>query len=195
MSKRSNSEVQTLYVTTLEAHEDIPTPQKFYDCHVLPRRPVVIRHRSGALLHNPSILTELSSGEKLIELLGSEDSQTAIEVNVASNVSAQLRNSNFRRNINHQVPIPQNRILIGGYLERKLNPLYHCIQDGSVQLNMEEAFRYIKHSKDDGGITSKELASLVGAVEPNEVLAVKLAVERLREDCRIYLNQGKWFPM
>jgi hypothetical protein len=108
---------------------------------------------------------------------------------------AQLRSSNFRRNINHQVPIPQNRILIGGYLERKLNPLYHCIQDGSVQLNMEEAFRYIKHSKDDGGITSKELASLVGAVEPNEVLAVKLAVERLREDCRIYLNQGKWFPM
>ena len=108
---------------------------------------------------------------------------------------AQLRSSNFRRNNNHRIPIPQNRILIGGYLERKLNPLYHCIQDGSVQLNMEEAFRYIKHSKDDGGITSKELASLVGAVEPNEVLAVKLAVERLREDCRIYLNQGKWYPM
>jgi hypothetical protein len=95
------------------------------------------------------------------------------------------------RNINS----PKNRILVGGYLERKLNPLYHCDYQGSVVFNMEEAFNYIKHSKDDGGITQKELSSLVGAVEPNEVLAVNLAVEQLREDCRIYINQGKWFPM
>jgi hypothetical protein len=40
-----------------------------------------------------------------------------------------------------------------------------------------------------------ELASLVRALESNEVLAVNLALERLREDCRIYLNQGKWFPI
>jgi hypothetical protein len=97
----------------------------------------------------------------------------------------------FARNVNS----PKNRILVGGYLERKLNPLYHCDHQGSVVLNLEEAFSYIKHSKDDGGITQKELSSLVGAVEPNEVLAVNLAVEQLREDCRIYINQGKWFPM
>lgn len=90
---------------------------------------------------------------------------------------------------------PQNRILVGGHLERKLNPLYHCNTQGSVVFNMEYAFNYIKHSKDDGGITVKELASLVGAMEPNQILAVNLAVEQLREDCRIYLNQGKWFPM
>ena len=95
------------------------------------------------------------------------------------------------RNINS----PKNRILVGGYLERKLNPLYHCDHQDLVVFNMEEAFNYIKHSKDDGGITHKELSSLVGAVEPNEVSAVNLAVEQLREDCRIYINQGKWFPM
>ena len=89
----------------------------------------------------------------------------------------------------------KNRILVGGYLERKLNPLYHCDHQGSVVFDMEEALKYIKHSKDDGGITQKEISSLVGAVEPNEVLAVNLAVERLREDCRIYNSQGKWFPM
>lgn len=90
---------------------------------------------------------------------------------------------------------PKNRILVGGYLERKLNALYHCDQQGSVVFDMEEAFNYIKHSKDDGGITQKELSSLVGAFEPNEILAVNLAVEQLREDCRIYISQGKWFPM
>lgn len=90
---------------------------------------------------------------------------------------------------------PQNRILLGGDLERKLNPLFHCNHQNSVVFNMEDAFNYIKHSKDDGGITQQELALLVGAVHPNEMLAVNLAVEQLREDCRIYLNQGKWFPM
>jgi hypothetical protein len=88
----------------------------------------------------------------------------------------------------------QNRILVGG-LERKLNPLFHCKHTGSVVFNIEAAFNYIKHSRDDGGITSPELALLVGAMEPNEMLAVNLAVGQLREDCRIYLNQGKWFPM
>jgi len=89
---------------------------------------------------------------------------------------------------------PLNRILVGG-LESKLNPLFHCNTQGSVVFNMEDAFNYIKHSKDDGGITPQELALLVGAIEPNETLAVNLAVEQLREDSRIYLNQGKWFPM
>ena len=84
---------------------------------------------------------------------------------------------------------------MGGDLERKLNPLFHCNHQNSVVFNMEDAFNYIKHSKDDGGITQQELALLVGAVHPNEMLAVNLAVEQLREDCRIYLNQGKWFPM
>jgi hypothetical protein len=62
---------------------------------------------------------------------------------------------------------------------------------------MEAAFNYIKLSKDDGGITQRELASLVGAVEPNEILAVNLVVEQLREECRIYSTapRNKWFPM
>ena len=102
-------------------------------------------------------------------------------------------NNNFhtRKNVN----LSQNRILVGGILERKLNPLYHCDRDGSVVFDMEAAFNYIKLSKDDGGITQKELASLVGAVEPNEILAVNLVVEQLREECRIYINRNKWFPM
>ena len=106
------------------------------------------------------------------------------------NIHGRERGTN---NISGRVNNAQNRILVGGHLERKLNPLYH--HNNSVLFNMEHAFDYIKHSKDDGGITVKELTSLVGAVEPNEVLAVNLAVEQLREDCRIYLNQGKWFPM
>ena len=96
----------------------------------------------------------------------------------------------------HGNGVPQNRILVGGALERKLNPLYHCHRQRSVVFDMENAFQYIKHSKDDGGITQKELASLAGALEANEVLAVTLAVQQLREDCRIYQNhQGKLFPM
>ncbi len=87
-------------------------------------------------------------------------------------------NSNTNKNHHHhhhQIPVPpmpKNRILIGGHLERKINPLYHCNQQGSVYLNLEDAFHYIKHSKDDGGITSMELALLVRALESNEVLAV-----------------------
>jgi len=100
-------------------------------------------------------------------------------------------NTNLARGNNN----PKNRILVGGHLEKKLNPLYHCNKQGSVVFNMEYAFNYIKHSKDDGGITIKELSLLVGAVEPSSLLAVNLAVEQLREDCRIYQNQGKWFPM
>lgn len=96
-----------------------------------------------------------------------------------------------RKNAN----LSQNRILVGGILERKLNPLYHCDHDGSVVFDMETAFNYIKLSKDDGGITQKELASLVGAVEPNQILAVNLVVEQLREECRIYINRNKWFSM
>ncbi|KAL9188500.1 hypothetical protein ACHAXT_006878 [Thalassiosira profunda] len=86
----------------------------------------------------------------------------------------------------HGNGVPQNRILVGGALERRLNPLYHCHRQRSVVFDMENAFQYIKHSKDDGGITQKELASLAGALEANEVLAVTLAVQQLREDCRIY---------
>jgi hypothetical protein len=115
--------------------------------------------------------------------------------NTNSNGGGRLGNNNHhiltRKNVNQS----QNRILVGGTLERKLNPLYHCDRDGSVVFDMEAAFNYIKLSKDDGGITQKELASLVGAVEPNEILAVNLVVEQLREECRIYINRNKWFPM
>ena len=108
-----------------------------------------------------------------------------------TNTSNNQWNRNQRMNNNNA----QNRIMVGGDLERKLNPLFHDTKEGSVSFNMEAAFNYIKYSKDDGGITPKEIATLVGAIEPNEVLAVNLAVERLREDCRVYINHGKWFPM
>ncbi len=149
---------------------------------------ILLAATAVSLVNNPQAVTlrqlELSSSSRL------DDSGR--RANMSNNDNY---NSN---NQHHQIPIPpppKNRILIGGHLERKLNPLYHCNQQRSVHLNLEDAFHYIKHSKDDGGITSKELASLVGALESNEVLAVNLAVERLREDCRIYLNQGRWFPI
>lgn len=132
-----------------------------------------------------------------VSLVTSPQAMTLRHLEICSSTPRWKTTSNGRlenavaRNVN----FPQNRILVGGYLERKLNPLYHCDLDGSVVVDMETAFNYIKHSKDDGGITQKELASLVGAVEPNEILAVNLAVEQLREECRIYINQGKWFPM
>jgi len=94
--------------------------------------------------------------------------------------------------------IPKNRNILGGYLQRKLNPLFHCnnpLRTSSVVFDREKAFNYIKYSKDEGGITSQELGLLAGAVEPCEMFAVNSAVGQLREDCRIYLNQGKWFPM
>ena len=149
---------------------------------------------SVSLVTNPQAVTL-----RQLELSSSRLGDSGRPTN--SNNDNHNNNSNNNKNNHHhhhQIPIPpppKNRILIGGHLERKLNPLYHCNQQGSVYLNLEDAFHYIKHSKDDGGITSMELASLVGALESNEVLAVNLAVERLREDCRIYLNQGKWFPI
>ncbi|KAL7553648.1 hypothetical protein ACHAWF_016958 [Thalassiosira exigua] len=115
-------------------------------------------------------------------------------------LSSKKRLKRASKNSSHCGPergttLPQNRILAGGELERKLNPLFRCSGQRSVAFDLETAFNYIKHSKDDGGITPKEMALLVGAVEPNEILAVNLSIEQLREDCRIYLNQGKWFPM
>ena len=138
---------------------------------------------SVSIMDNPQAMTlrlmELSSSDRNMNIYGKN-----------SNMSRDRGTNNIGSS---RVNNAQNRILVGGHLERKLNPLYH--HNNSVLFNMEHAFDYIKHSKDDGGITVKELTSLVGAVEPNEVLAVNLAVEQLREDCRIYLNQGKWFPM
>ena len=125
-----------------------------------------------------------------VSIMDNPQAMTLRLMELNMNIHGRERGTN---NISGRVNNAQNRILVGGHLERKLNPLYH--HNNSVLFNMEHAFDYIKHSKDDGGITVKELTSLVGAVEPNEVLAVNLAVEQLREDCRIYLNQGKWFPM
>ena len=66
----------------------------------------------------------------------------------------------------------KNRILVGGYLERRLNPLYHCDRHGSVVFDLEVALTYIRHSRYDGGITQREISSLVGAVERRTELGV-----------------------
>ena len=138
---------------------------------------------SVSIVNNPQAVTL-----RQIEL---SSSTRAIWSNSNNNNTNSNSNNTTRRRTNK----PQNRILVGGELERKLNPLFHCTREGTVVFNMEDAFNYIKHSKDDGGITPSELALLVRAIEPSEKLAVNLAVEQLREDCRIYLNLGKWFPM
>ena len=138
---------------------------------------------SVSIVNNPQ-----ASTLRLMELSSSDRNANIYNGN---NNKDRGGNVNLARGNNN----PKNRILVGGHLEKKLNPLYHCNKQGSVVFNMEYAFNYIKHSKVDGGITIKELSLLVGAVEPSSLLAVNLAVEQLREDCRIYQNQGKWFPM
>lgn len=97
--------------------------------------------------------------------------------------------------------MPKNRILVAGDLNLKLNSLLY--KDNSQQLQQQpqpmfkpdDAFRYIRYSKDDGGISASDLALLVGAKKTTEKLAVKAAVEHLQNLGMVYMQQGKYYPL
>lgn len=101
--------------------------------------------------------------------------------------------------------MPKNRILSAGDLNLKLNSLFysnnhhqnqHRQQCGSeVTFNPDDAFRYIRFSKDEGGISVSDLALLVGAAKAKEKMAVKAAVEYLQNEGMVYLKQGKYYPL
>ena len=98
--------------------------------------------------------------------------------------------------------IPKNRILAAGNLAYKLSPLYyHCNENPNsahyhyAALKTDDAYRFIRYSRDDGGINAKDLELLVGASRPNEKRAVRIAVEELQRQCMVYMKEGKYFPL
>lgn len=95
--------------------------------------------------------------------------------------------------------LPKNRILVTGNLNLKLNSLVynhnHHQQQQQPVFKPDDAFRYIRYSKDDGGISGSDLALLVGAANAKEKMAVKVAVEHLQNLGMVYMKQGKYFPL
>ena len=97
--------------------------------------------------------------------------------------------------------MPKNRILIAGDLNLKLNSLLYRNNNQQQQQQLQpmfkpdDAFRYIRYSKDDGGISASDLALLVGAKKTAEKLAVKAAVEHLQNLGMVYMQQGKYYPL
>ena len=90
--------------------------------------------------------------------------------------------------------LPQNRVVVGGELEYRLNEFYYN-RHGNVLVKVEDILHYVRCSKKDGGITPQEVATLVGAFDPRERRALDEAIDQLRNECRVYLNQGKLFPL
>lgn len=99
--------------------------------------------------------------------------------------------------------MPKNRILMAGDLNLKLNSLlYNDNNNQQLQpqqqqplFKPDDAFRYIRYSKDDGGISGSDLALLVGATKAKEKMAVKAAVEHLQNVGMVYMKQGKYYPL
>jgi len=104
--------------------------------------------------------------------------------------------------------IPMNGIIAGGNLTYKLCPLHYRVPQPSyrqsfscnptipeAKLNTDDAYRFIRCSRDDGGIFAKDLELLVGASRPNEKRAVRMAVEELQKQGMVYMKEGKYFPL
>lgn len=90
--------------------------------------------------------------------------------------------------------LPRNRVVVGGELEYRLNEFYHN-RHGNIIFKVEDVLQYVRCSKKDGGISPQEVAILVGALDPRERRALDEAIDQLRNECRVYLNQGKLFPL
>jgi hypothetical protein len=108
--------------------------------------------------------------------------------------------------------MPRNRILLAGDLNFKLNSIFYNSssiinnnnhhqqhfqpqQVPEIIFKPDDAFRFIRYSKDEGGISIDDLALLVGATKAKEKRAVKAAVEYLQNQGMVYLKQGKYYPL
>lgn len=108
--------------------------------------------------------------------------------------------------------MPRNRILLAGDLNFKLNSIFYnsssIINNNNnrqqqlqpqrvpeIIFKPDDAFRFIRYSKDEGGISIDDLALLVGAAKAKEKRAVKAAVEYLQNQGMVYLKQGKYYPL
>lgn len=123
---------------------------------------------------------------------------SSVEENIRSNPTTE---SNMTTKGNPADSMPKNRILIAGDLNLKLNSLLYKNNNQQLQqqpqpmFKPDDAFRYIRYSKDDGGISASDLALLVGAKKTTEKLAVKAAVEHLQNLGMVYMQQGKYYPL
>jgi hypothetical protein len=115
------------------------------------------------------------------------------ENNLTIETNSTLRGKHFNDHM------PKNRILIAGNLNLKLNSLVYNNNNQQQQqqpvFKPDDAFRYIRYSKDDGGISGPDLALLVGATKAKEKMAVKASVEHLQNLGMVYMKQGKYYPL
>jgi hypothetical protein len=141
------------------------------------------------------------------------------QIELTNNDSDNLRN-NTNTESNSTISIggkladdnmPRNRILLAGDLNSKLNSIFynsssvinnnkqqqqlHPQQVPEIIFKPDDAFRFIRYSKDEGGISIDDLALLVGATKAKEKRAVKSAVEYLQNQGMVYLKQGKYYPL
>lgn len=119
------------------------------------------------------------------------------ENNLRNNLTIETNSTVVGKLVNDN--LPKNRILVTGNLNLKLNSLVynhnHHQQQQQPVFKPDDAFRYIRYSKDDGGISGSDLALLVGAANAKEKMAVKVAVEHLQNLGMVYMKQGKYFPL
>ncbi|KAL7475730.1 hypothetical protein ACHAW6_001639 [Cyclotella cf. meneghiniana] len=91
---------------------------------------------------------------------------------------------------------PKNRVLAAGDLQIKLNTLYHKSHPyPSITLDTNVAYRYISYSAKYGGISLRDMESLVGALIHKEKMAVREAVEELQKCGMVYMKDGKYYPL
>ena len=100
--------------------------------------------------------------------------------------------------------VPKGGMFAAGRLASKLSSFRHR-EDGTrgayggsatrAVLDPEDAYRYVRCSARDGGISMKDLESVAGASNAEERRAVNAAVEELQNEGMVYLKEGKYFPL
>jgi len=140
-----------------------------------------------------------------IELINNDSNNLRNNTNTESNSTISIGGKLADDNM------PRNRILLAGDLNSKLNSIFynsssvinnnkqqqqlHPQQVPEIIFKPDDAFRFIRYSKDEGGISIDDLALLVGATKAKEKRAVKSAVEYLQNQGMVYLKQGKYYPL
>lgn len=141
-----------------------------------------------------------------IELTNNDSNNLRNNTNTESNSTISIGGKLADENM------PRNRILLAGDLNFKLNSIFYnsssIINNNNNQpqqlqpqrvpeiiFKPDDAFRFIRYSKDEGGISIDDLALLVGATKAKEKRAVKAAVEYLQNQGMVYLKQGKYYPL
>eukprot|EP00804_Cyclotella_cryptica_P011685 CCRYP_020710-RA/>CCRYP_020710-RA protein AED:0.22 eAED:0.22 QI:0/-1/0/1/-1/1/1/0/261 len=133
-----------------------------------------------------------------LSILNNPQEETLRQLELSSMTATSKFDNHFSQNysVTTTDDIPKNRVLVAGDLQIKLNTLYHTSRPyPSVTLNTNDAYRYISYSANYGGISLRDLESLVGAIIHREKMAVREAVEDLQKCGMVYMKDGRYYPL